>query len=521
MGPSQRWLVLAPRGTFAGANSHLLPRADTGTGTETILYGDLQVTRAIYLVLFNFGCDGRLYGCTLHSSDNQKRYDSITLLTIGRTLVILCAGSKCDASIGGVEAYNEVITSEGRMNTMLQTAEQTIREAAERLGYDDNTIQAMLEAEAEHIFEVEVDGAKYPAYRVQHNSALGPYKGGVRFHPNVSLDEVRALATLMTIKTAAVGLPLGGGKGGVAVDVRSLSDAQIEQLARAYARHLAPHIGSDKDIPAPDVNTNAQIMDWMVDELGREKGASDLGGFTGKSMVNGGSAGREAATGRGGVIVLGEYLKEKGLAGKPLTVAMQGFGNVGYFFAKVLEEQFPNVRLIAIANSKHTWLKPDGITVDAPGGETPRPENLTDLQGVSTLPKDAIIGVKADILVLAALEDAVNDINMHEVKADVIVELANGPVTSNAEKYLLGKQVTILPDVVANAGGVIVSCFEWQQNVKGETWTEDEVNKLLNETLVKASREMIDYAKNNAGRSLKQAAVELALKRLHKETARG
>lgn len=400
---------------------------------------------------------------------------------------------------------------------MLQTAQQTIREAAQRLGYDDNVIEAMLEAEAEHVFEIEVDGVKYPAYRVQHNNKLGPYKGGVRFHQDVSLDEVRALATLMTIKTAAVGLPLGGGKGGVAVDIRALNDAQIEQLARAYARHLAPHIGSDKDIPAPDVNTNAQIIDWMVDELGREKGEPDLGGFTGKSMANGGSAGREAATGRGGVIVLGEYLKAKGLQDKPLTVAMQGFGNVGYFFAKVLQEWFPNVRLIALANSKYTWLKPDGINVDSPDGKTPRPESLASLQGVSTLPKDAIIGVKADILVLAALEDAVNDVNMHDVKAGILVELANGPVTSVAEKYLLGKNVAILPDVVANAGGVIVSCFEWQQNVKGETWTEDEVNALLNETLVKAAHEMINYAHTNQGRSLKQAAVELALKRLHKE----
>ena len=402
------------------------------------------------------------------------------------------------------------------MNTMLQTAQATIREAAERLGYDDNMIQALLEAEAEHIFEVEVGGKKYPAYRVQHNSKLGPYKGGVRFHPNVSLDEVRALATLMTIKTAAVGLPLGGGKGGIAVDVRSLSPAEVEELARAYARHLAPHIGSDKDIPAPDVNTNAQIIDWMVDELEKEKGKPDPGGFTGKSMERGGSAGREAATGRGGVIVLGEYLAAHGLDDKPLTIAMQGFGNVGYYFAQVLQERYPNIRLIALANSKHTWLKPDGIDVSAPEGTVPRPEELASLQGVSTLPKDAIVGVKADILVLAALEDAVNDVNMHEVKADIVVELANGPVTASAEKYLLGKNIAILPDVVANAGGVIVSCLEWQQNLKNEHWDESRVNERLERILVKTSRAMIQYA-HDRNRSLKQAAVELALQRLHQE----
>ena len=404
------------------------------------------------------------------------------------------------------------------MTTMLQTAQQTIREAAERLGYNEQTIEAFLEAEAEHIFEIEVGGKTHPAYRVQHNSKLGPYKGGVRFHPQVTLDEVRALATLMTIKTAAVGLPLGGGKGGVAVDVRSLSAAEIEELARAYARHLAPHIGSAKDVPAPDVNTNAQIIDWMADELEKELGAPDPGAFTGKSLGKGGSAGREAATGRGGVIVLGEYLKSKDLADKPLTVALQGFGNVGYYFAKVLGELYPQLRLIAVANSKHTWLKPDGIALDAPEASgTPRPEQLRDLQGISTLPKDAIFGIKADILVLAALEDAINDTTMHDVKADVIVELANGPVTATAERYLRDKKVAILPDVIANAGGVIVSCFEWQQNSKGETWPETKVNAMLHDTLVHATHAMIAYAADHKGRSLKQAAVELALTRLHRD----
>lgn len=402
------------------------------------------------------------------------------------------------------------------MNMMLQTAQATIREAAEQLGYDEKTIQALLETEAEHIFEVEAGGKKYPAYRVQHNSKLGPYKGGVRFHPNVSLDEVRALATLMTIKTAAVGLPLGGGKGGIAVDAKSLSPAETEELARAYARHLAPHIGASKDIPAPDVNTNSQIMDWMTDELEKELGRPDPGAFTGKSMQNGGSEGREAATGRGGVIVLGEYLRAKNLLDKPLTIALQGFGNVGFFFAKTLQHMYPNVRLIAVANSKHTWLKPDGISVTSP--ELTRPEDLPDLQGLSTLPKDAVFGIKADILVLAALENAVNEVNMHEVKADVIIELANGPVTKPAEGYLLEKHIDILPDVVANAGGVIVSCMEWQQNVKGEHWTEENVNQMLDAMLMRATHSMLQYTKEHPGRSLKQAAIELALMRLAQET---
>lgn len=396
---------------------------------------------------------------------------------------------------------------------MLQTAQDTIREAAKSLGYDEASIQALLEAEAEHIFELEVNGKKYPAYRVQHNSKLGPYKGGVRFHPSVTLDEVRALSTLMTLKTAAVGLPLGGGKGGVAVDPRQLTREEIEELARRYARHLAPHIGSTKDIPAPDVNTNAEIIDWMVDELQKETGIPDPGAFTGKSMQGGGSEGREAATGRGGVIALAEYLRSVGLIDKPLTVAMQGFGNVGYYFAKVMQEEHPNLRLIAVGNSRNSWLKPDGITVGPVHGRLPRPEELPSLQGISQVPAEAVLGVKCDVLVLAALEDAVNEVTMHDVDTTIIVELANGPVTKPAERYLLNKGVAILPDVIANAGGVIVSYLEWQQNIKGEHWSEQEVNRMLNTILVGAANEMIEYAKAN-NRSFKQAAFELALKRL-------
>lgn len=398
------------------------------------------------------------------------------------------------------------------MNTMLQTAQNTIRKAAKNIGYSPERIEAFLEAEAEHIFTVESGGVKYPAYRVQHNSKLGPYKGGIRFHPNVSLDEVRALATLMTIKTAAVGLPLGGGKGGVAVDPRTLPPEQVEELARRYARHLAPHIGSKKDIPAPDVNTNPQIIDWMADEMQKEVG-EDRGAFTGKSMERGGSEGRVAATGRGGVIALGEYIKSEGLADKPLTVAMQGFGNVGYYFAKILHETFPKMRLIAIANSKHTWVKPEGIVVESHDDHIPRPEELPNLRDAPTLPAESILSVKADILVLAALEDAVDEATMHGVRSGIIVELANGPVTKPAEEYLLQKGVVILPDVIANAGGVIVSCLEWQQNIRDEHWAESEVNKMLEVTLMRATHSMLQYAKQNK-RSLKDAAIELALMRL-------
>lgn len=395
---------------------------------------------------------------------------------------------------------------------MLRTAQDNIRAAAKALGYDQKVVEAFLEAEAEHIFEVEVSGKNYPAYRVQHNSKLGPYKGGIRFHPNVNLDEVRALATLMSLKTAAVGLPLGGGKGGVAIDPRSLSKAEVEELSRRYAKHLAPHIGSHKDIPAPDVNTNGDIMNWMVDELEKTTGKKDPGSFTGKPLAKGGSEGREAATGRGGVIALVEYLKDQNILNKEMTVALQGFGNVGYFFADVLKN-YPNLKLIAVANSKHTWVQPKGIDVAKTKAKTPRPEDLDDLKDAEVLAPQDIIGVQADILVLAALEDAVTEQNAADVKASILVELANGPITKQAEQQLLKQKKVILPDIIVNAGGVIVSCLEWQQNRSGEHWDEDEVTIKLADILVPATQAMLAYASGKQ-LSYKQAAFELALKRI-------
>lgn len=393
-------------------------------------------------------------------------------------------------------------------NSMLQTAQESVRSAAKALGLNSAKVEAFLHPDYEHSFTIAVGGKTYPAYRVQHNNKLGPYKGGVRFHPNVTLDEVRALALLMTLKTAAVDLELGGGKGGVAVDPRQLSKSQVEQIAREYARQLAPFIGSTKDIPAPDVNTDAEIIDHMLDSYEKTVGHKDAGAFTGKSLKNGGSQGREAATGRGGVVVLAEVLKAKGLNDKPLTVALQGFGNVGSFFAQVAKE-YPNLKLIAVANSSSTWVKPGGITLQP----NQRPEEQSDLEGVSTKSSAAIFNIKADILVLAALEDAVTAKNMHELKADIILELANGPITKEAQDYLGAKGKTIIPDVVANAGGVIVSYLEWQQNQKSQHWSESQVNKKLDAILIPATQAMLVRAKTQKC-SLKQAAFECALLRL-------
>ena len=397
---------------------------------------------------------------------------------------------------------------------MLETAQTTIHSAACRLGYQEKVIDSLLEAEAEHIFEIELHGKHYPAFRIQHNSKLGPYKGGIRFHPKVNIDEVRALATLMSLKTAAVGLPLGGGKGGIAVDPRDLSKEDVETLSRRYVQHLAPHIGPHKDIPAPDVNTSSEIIDWMVDEFANLTDERQLGAFTGKSLGNGGSEGRETATGDGGMIVLTELLKARRLDKKPLTIALQGFGNVGYFFYCALASQ-PNLKLVAVANSKHTWINPRGLKVHSTSGQSGivRPENLPELKGIDPQPADNIFGVETDILVLAALEDSITERNVAGVKANIIVELANGPINQAAEEHLLSKGVVILPDVIANAGGVIVSYLEWQQNLNNEHWNEEKVRSELRKLLIKATRNMLERSLVNKI-SLKQAAVELAIERL-------
>ncbi len=406
------------------------------------------------------------------------------------------------------------------MNTMLASAQAGIRQAAKHLGYSHEVVEAFLQPEHVHSFVVHAGGKEYPAYRVQHNRKLGPYKGGIRFHPNVTLDEVQALATLMTLKTAAADLPLGGGKGGVAVDPRALSDAELEELSRDYARQLAPYIGSNKDIPAPDVNTDGRIMGWMLDEFEQTVGHKDPGCFTGKALDNGGSEGRAAATGRGGVITLMEYLSDV-QRDQPFTVALQGFGNVGYFFAKTLRELCPQAKLVAVANSKHTWVREEGIDITKTAASEPRPEDLDDLKDVEPQPREAIIGVNADVLVLAALEDAITEDNVHQVmdplRLGVIVELANGPVTADAQTSLEGRGIAILPDIIANAGGVIVSCLEWQQNLAGEHWTEQQVNQKLADLLTAPAQAMLKRATKNRT-SYRQAALEIALQRVLSET---
>ncbi|HSX53411.1 MAG TPA: Glu/Leu/Phe/Val dehydrogenase [Patescibacteria group bacterium] len=397
---------------------------------------------------------------------------------------------------------------------MLETTHSLIKKVGKQLGLSDKQIADVLKINAEHRFEIELDnGKKFPAYRIQHNNKRGPYKGGIRFHPEVDLDEVRALATLMSLKTAAVGLPMGGGKGGIVVNPKELDKEELEELSRKYAKYLAPHIGPDKDVPAPDVNTNSQVIDWMLDEFESITSDSSHAAFTGKSVGRGGSLGRDTATGRGGVIVLRELLEKLGRSDKPLTYALQGFGNVGSFFSLSASQLRPQWTMIAATDSRGGIKDFDGLDAEEVNKFKSAGGALKDYGHGKMITNDELIGIKADVLVLAALDGAVTNNNMAQVQADIVVELANGPVNDEAYEYLTNRGVIVVPDILANAGGVIVSYLEWVQNKENRRMNEIEVNKELERYLARATTQIYNYSQKQKV-SLKEAAVAIAIKRL-------
>ena len=399
---------------------------------------------------------------------------------------------------------------------MLKTAQETIRQAGKKLKLSYEQTESLLSVEKEHTFTITMDnGEEYKAFRMQHSSKRGPYKGGIRFHPDVDLDEVKALASLMSIKCAAVDIPLGGGKGGVVVNPKELNKTQIEELSRKYVRGLVDHIGPHTDVPAPDVNTNAQIIDWMVDEYSQLTGDTTRASFTGKSIANGGSEGRTAATGRGGFLVFNEIIEQLGRGDEELTIAVQGLGNVGEYFVRTVMKERPNWKFIAVSDSSATIINPDGLeprsflALKEGGGR------LVDYEddNVKVRSSDSIISTECDVLVLAALEGVVTEENNHAVAADFILELANGPVSSSAIMPLEKSGVQIIPDVVANAGGVIVSYLEWQQNIDNESWTEGVVHAKLKDILLPATRDMLQRSRSS-NINMKTAAYMNAVERI-------
>lgn len=372
----------------------------------------------------------------------------------------------------------------------------------------------------------------FQGYRVQFNNARGPYKGGIRYHWQVSLDEVKALSFWMAMKCAVADLPLGGGKGGIIVDPKKLSEKELERLSRGYIRAISDCIGPDKDVPAPDVNTNGVIMGWMLDEylkiLGEKRKLSVKekreysSTFTGKLIKDGGSEGREEATGLGGLYVLQTILTHHKLAGKQLTAAVQGFGNVGYNVAKFLIEA--GIKVVAVSDSKGGIYVPEGIN-PALTLECKRKNgylagcycsgSVCDLKKGKPITNDALLELPVDILVPSALENVLTAQNAKRIKAKVVLEMANGPTTPEADTILYKRGIPVIPDILSNSGGVTVSAFEWEQNLEGQHWTKEAVNRKLKAKMEKEATNVWLTSKKYKT-DLRTAAFIVALTRIGK-----
>ena len=389
--------------------------------------------------------------------------------------------------------------------------------AARKLHLSENQIAMVKEPRriTEAMLPVRMDDGTiklFRAYRVQHNVARGPAKGGIRFHQNVNVDEVKALAFWMTFKCAVVGVPMGGGKGGVVVDPRKLSDTERERLSRRYMAELMDLFGPDKDVPAPDVNTGPQVMSWMMDTYSMHQHEYIPGVITGKPLEIGGSAGRHSATSLGIVYCIKKAAAKLGLDLNGATVAVQGFGNVGSYAAKFLRES--GCRIVAISDVDGAFHEPEGINVEAARAHVLKHGSLRGFRGGKRMPNPMrILELPVDILVPAALENQINEKNAPRVKARILAEGANGPTTPEADRILNAKKVFVIPDILCNAGGVTVSYLEWVENRIGYYWTEERVNSDLKRMMEDAFDSV--YATMTKHRTdMRIAAFMVAIKRV-------
>jgi len=386
-----------------------------------------------------------------------------------------------------------------------------------------------LEASMRHVLEnpkrqlivsipVKMDGGDvqvFEGYRVQHNIARGPAKGGIRYHPNVSLDEVKALASWMTWKCATVGIPYGGGKGGVICDPKSLSKNELERLTRRYAFEIAPIIGPDRDIPAPDVYTDEQTMAWIMDTISMVRGHTELGVVTGKPISLGGSQGRAEATARGCLYALREACRVKNINLKGARVAVHGFGNAGANIARLVAED--GAKVVAACDSRAGVYAENGIDIPAALTHKAETKSLHGLTGTKEVDPDEIVGIDCDILLPSALENAITLANVGKVKAKIIAELANGPTTPGADTVFADNDVMLVPDILANAGGVTVSYYEWVQDQYSFFWSEKQINDTLEQTIRTAFNSVHETA-TRYNTDLRTGAYILAVSRVAEAT---
>src|SRR5437868_7035942 len=365
-------------------------------------------------------------------------------------------------------------------------AQQQFDSAADYLNLDESTRQVLKNAKRQLVVSIPVrmDGGEvrvFEGYRVQHNIARGPAKGGIRFHPQVTLDEVKALASWMTWKCATVGIPYGGGKGGVICDPKSLSRGELERLTRRFAFEMAPIIGPDSDIPAPDVYTDEQTMAWIMDTISMVRGHTELGVVTGKPISLGGSQGRGEATARGCLYALREACRVNGVDLRGARVAVHGFGNAGANIARIVAAD--GAIVVALCDSRSGVYSESGIDVESALRHKKQTEALQGLTNTKEMSNEDVLGVDCDILLPAALENTITLGNVGRVKAKIIAELANGPTTPGADRVLEEQGVFLVPDILANAGGVTVSYYEWVQDLYSYFWSEGEINNRLEQTM--------------------------------------
>jgi len=402
----------------------------------------------------------------------------------------------------------------------LEIARDQLQRVATAFDIDENLVRVL--GECKKAVEVSIpvgmdDGttAVYTGYRVTHNVARGPSKGGIRYHPDVTLDEVKALAMWMTWKCALMGIPFGGAKGGVVVDPKRLSRSELERMTRRYTSEIINEIGPEKDIPAPDVGTDASVMAWIFDTYSMNKGHSVLGVVTGKPLAIGGSLGREEATARSGLYCIRDAAAKRDRSVAGMRVAVQGFGNVGSYLAKFLHEE--GAIVTGISDSTTALHNPKGIDIPAAFAHKREHHTLAGLSDAESIANEDLLLLDVDVLAPCALEQVITAENADRIKASIVCEGANGPVTPSADAILEDRGVLILPDVLANAGGVVVSYFEWVQGLQEYFWKEAEVNAKLNDIVSRAFEETWETAQTR-GVPMRVAAYGLAVQRVAEAT---
>jgi len=404
------------------------------------------------------------------------------------------------------------------MSNPYKNAVKQLRNVAKYIDIDEETFKklAVPKKVIKADLKVKMDDGKYKvfkAFRSQHNNAVGPHKGGIRFHPDVTEDEVKALSIWMTWKCSVVGIPYGGGKGGVICNPKEMSEGELERLSRAYIRAIVDDIGVWKDVPAPDVNTNAKIMAWMVDEYEKIVGHPEPGVITGKPIELGGSLGRTEATGLGAFYVLEQLVKVKKLKKSSLKIAVQGYGNAGYWFSYFAKKV--DYKIVAISDSRGGIYKVSGLDPDKVMEHKKKSGSVVGFEGSKEISNEELLELNVDILAPAALENVITKDNVKKIKAKYIIEIANGPITPKADEVLFEKGVISMPDVLSNAGGVTVSYFEWLQNNANDYWKKDEVFKKLKVIMDKAFGEVWKVYKKRKV-NMRMAAYILAVNRVIK-----